>query len=200
MEKEVKPTNAAPVNDANTVETEVVAQSSFAAIIAKMLRKDNCKKINGLKVKSVTVTDKDSFIAVNLSLMTKIPGYVQVLTEDGDPTGEYRKGMSNVVYSTNFAISGAFKNDENLAFVGNSAANNPSALVPVLAGATIDIIQEFVPAGTEYVNPFTTRENPTPTVFEHDAIINHIVKITLGKVGERLLDRVLDKYADAFVI
>ncbi len=132
--------------------------------------------------------------------MSKIPGFVQVLTEDGDPTGQYKYGLTNVVYSTNFAISGAFKNDENLAFIGNAAANSPGALVPVLAGSTIDIIQESVKAGTEYVNPFTTRDNPVSTVFEHDTIINHIVGIKLGKVGEKMLDRILDKYAEAFVI
>lgn len=180
--------------------SEEVIRTSFSSIVANLLHKENCNKISGLKVISVTVTDKNTFIGVNMRLLSKIPRYVQVVAENGTPTGKYKRGLSNILYSTNFAIAVAFKNDENLAIFANLAAEQPASLIHLLLGATIDIIQEFVPAGTDYVNPFSIRKHPTPTVFENDAIINHIVKITLGTIGNKLLDRYLDKWADELII
>lgn len=172
--------------------SEVKENTSFSSIVANLLQKENCNKISGLKVISVTVTDKDTFNVVNLRLSSKIPGYVQVLAENGTPTGKYKLGLSSVIYTSNYGIADILKKDENLAFISILAVEQPASLIPLLVGATIDIIQEFVPAGTEYVNPFCIRDNQTAIVFTNDIIINHIVKITLGTSGNKLFDRYLE--------
>ena len=61
-------------------------------------------------------------------------------------------------------------------------------------GGTIDIIQQFVPVGEEYVNPFSS--NPEPMVFEHDVIINHIIGMKPGKRGLKFLDMYMEKMMD----
>ena len=179
---------------------EVGENTSFSSIAAKLLQKENCNKISGLKVISVTVTDRDTFSVVNLRLLSKIPGYVQVLAENGTPTGKYKSGLSNVIYISNYGIADILKKDENLAFISILAVEQPASLIHLLLGATIDIIQEFVPAGTEYMNPFHIHDNQTPIVFKNDIIINHIVKITLGTIGNKLINRYLDKLVDDLLI
>ena len=48
----------------------------------------------------------------------------------------------------------------------------------------MDVVQEDVTAGQEYINPFSTRSDVEPQVFQHDTIINHVVKFKLGKTGK----------------
>lgn len=204
MAKETKPVNAEVADVESNEELqevqEVVAKDNFAAICKRLLKSDNCSKITGIEVKTVTVNDDDERVKVNFSLKSKIPGFVQVFDADGDPTGEYKKGETSVIFSTSFAIGGVLKNNEELALAGNTAVTNPRTLVALLSGSKLDVIQQFVPANTPYTNPFTTKDNAETREYDHDIIINHIVKIELGIMGKKLLDKVLDRYVDAFVI
>lgn len=193
-----EPTGIAPENlEEEAVASEaVVSGDDFKKIVRDLLKEKDCKRFSGLKVKNVTLKDMDTYIRATLTLMSKVPGFVAVTDENGDPTGEYKQGLTNLIYTSSFAIAGILKNDEENAWLGNYIVNNPQGIGPLITGATIDVIQQFVPADTEYVNPFTTREYAEPIVNDHDMIIYHIVGLTLGKSGTKFADKMMEKVID----
>lgn len=195
---ETEETKVAPENSEEEIDSSenVVSGDDFKKIVRDLLKEKDCKRFSGLKVKNVTLTDKDTYIRATLTLMSKVPGFVAVNDESGNPTGEYKQGLTNLIYTSHFAIAGILKNDEENAWLGNYIVNHPQGIAPLITGATIDVIQQFVPADTEYVNPFTTREYSEPIVNDHDMIIYHIVGLTLGKSGVKFADKMMEKVID----
>lgn len=182
--------NVKGVDTTEAVETtndEILSNVNYKNIIKNLLA-DGCKKVSGLKIKNVNVTDKDSYTMVSITIASMIDGFV---SKDNGVT--YEKGKTNNIFTSTFAIAGALKEDEDLAWLANSINSKPEALTLILNGGSVDIIQQEVPAGTEYINPFTTKEDAEPIVYDHDIIINYIVSFHLGKTGQRMADRLADK-------
>lgn len=164
-----------------------VSDNGYQNIIKQMLASGG-KKLNGIRVKNVNATDKDNYTMISFSLASPIDGYV------ADPdTGVYTKGKTNTVFTSLYAIAGAMKEDEDLAFAANHVRDNPHVCNMIFNGGTVDIIQTEVPAGTPYYNPFTTQTNAEPLVYDHDIVINNIVRFKLGNKGKQILDRLVDK-------
>lgn len=163
-----------------------VGMSDYRNVIKKLIA-SGCKRINSVTIKNVNVTEQDNYDMVSMTLKNKIRGYVN----DGD--GNYSEGMTNLLFTSTYAIAGALKEDEELAWLGNRVLESPKLLELLLSGATIDILQQDVVAGEEYVNPFSTRLDAEPRVYDHDIIINYIVGFTLGKIGEKACDKLMDK-------
>lgn len=178
-------------------ELEVVAENQgtestldFDSAIKMLIAKGGVRK-NNLKIKNVTVTDKGKYTQVSLSLVPTVDGYIA-----GD-NGEFVLGQTDLVFTSSFAIAGTFKQDGDLAALANGIINKPETINYLVNGGTVDIIQLKVAANEEYINPFST--NPTPAKFDHDTIINHCVKFTLGKGGKVILDRIADQVAASFL-
>ncbi len=174
----------------------VVSGTDFKKIVADLIKNQGCKKLTGIRVKNVTLSQQENYLRASLTLMNKIPGFVPVRNEMGDIT-EYKQGLINVIYTSSFAISAILKNDEENAWLGNHIIAHPQGILPLLVGSTISVIQQYVSKDTEYVNPFTTREDAEPVTFEHDTIIYHIVDLTLGKSGQKFADKMMDKIVDS---
>jgi hypothetical protein len=184
-----------PEEEATPSET-VVSGADFKNIIIDLIKNKGCKKISGLRVKNVTLKQQENYLRASLTLMNKIPCFVPVNDDNGDVV-EYKQGLVNVIYTSSFAIAAILKNDEENAWLGGHIIKHPQGILPLLVGSTISVIQQFVPEGTEYVNPFTTREDADPIPFDHDTIIYHIVDITLGKSGVKFADKMMDKVVDS---
>jgi hypothetical protein len=190
------------MNDLENVVESVVTQQVEASDVApvagvinshveaiKTLLANGGKRINGVRIKNVNVTEKDNYTMVSFTLANPVRGFV---TEDGGIT--FKEGTTTTIFTSLFAIGGIMKEDEDLSWMANSLAEHPAALNLVLNGATIDIIQQDVPAGTIIRNPFSTRGDQASTnVYDHDIIINHIIKFKLGRVGEKMSERFADK-------
>lgn len=191
MAKNVKPMEVSEkeveekVND-DFASDEVDANVDYRNII-KHLIASGCKRIESNKIKNVNFTEKDNYTMISFTLIKPIRGFV---SEDGGIT--YKEGLTNVVFTSSYAIAGAFKEDEELGWMANSILENPKALNLILNGATIDIIQQEFAAGEEIVNPFSSKESVSGP-YDHDVIINHIVGYKLSKVGQRMSDRLADK-------
>ena len=151
-----------------------VQQSTYQEAI-KTLLASGAKKITGLKVKNVNFTEKDNYDMVSFTLSSKI------------------KGLTNIIFSSTYAIAGAMKEDEELSWMANYLIEHPKALPIIFNGATIDIIQKEVKEGEEYKNVFSTRDNVDPVTFDHAVIINNIIKFKLGKAGQIGASRLMDK-------
>lgn len=153
-------------------------------VIVKLL-KDGGKKVNNLVVKNITITPQERYIRVALTLDKKIEGYVQNVE-----TGVFEKGETNIIFVSLYSIVSVLKDNDVACIIAPQVLENPKALNIVLSRAKINIIQESISAGVEYVNPWSN--NAEPTTFDHDAIINHIIDI---EPSEYAISKI-DKYAE----
>lgn len=165
---------------------QIANNDSYKDIIKKMLS-NGCKRINSITIKNVNFTEKDNYTMVSFTLKTPIRGYIM------DENGEYKLGMTNTLFTSLFAITGTLKEDEELGWMANALLESPQALNLILNGATVDIIQQDIPQGVEYYNPFSTKAEVDAAVYDHDIIINHIIGFKLGKMGEKMSMRLADK-------
>lgn len=180
-----KPEVAPQGNEQET--TEEVVSGTFAEIVKALQKK--CGKAITRTVKNFNFEILDNYTRFSFTLREPIKAYVNNIETD-----EYELGKSTVVFSSAYAFAGMLKENDDLAFVANDTIINPKLVSLLTIGGTIDIIQQFVPVGEEYVNPFSS--NPEPIVFEHDVIINHIVGMKPGKTGLKFLDKYMDKMMD----
>lgn len=173
-----------------TQEVEVTnPQMSFEkttkTVISGLIEK-GAKRINNLVVKNVNTTDNGTYTMVSFTINGKIPGFVN----DGE--GNYVEGHTSVIYSSLYAIVGTLKESADLAWLANPVLKNPKALPLLLSGAKLSVVQHRIKAGEAYTNPFSTREDLTPNVYDHDVIINYVVGIELSAVGNRMADKLAD--------
>ena len=164
--------------------TESMQLSVYDKIVADLIKKNKLYK--NYKIKSCKCTPKENYNLISFTLDKKIKGYT------ANDNGEFVENDVNLIFTSNFAISGAIRENENLAWLRNIITDNPRLTELLLIGATIDIIQETVVAGEEYKNPFSTYLENT-TYFDHDTYINHVINIRLSKQGEKVANALMDK-------
>lgn len=152
-------------------------------VIAQLL-KQGATVVKGATIKNVTVTPQQEYVRLGFTLDKEVDGY-------RENNGVYEPAKVNVIFVSAFTIASLLKDDDNAAWSANHLIKHPDALGMVLSRAKIDIIQEKVAAGTEYKNPFASEDSAT-TVFDHDAIINHVSSLTLGEFGTKRLERLAD--------
>lgn len=167
--------------------TEETSEVSYKNVIKNLIAA-GCKRINSIRIKNVNTTDKENYTMVSFTLDTAIRGYIST---DGGVS--YQEGKTNTLFTSSYAIVGAMKEDEELSWMANALLANPTAFNLILNGSRVDIVQQEVAAGEEYVNPFSTRTDIDPQVYDHDIIINHIIGFKLGKSGLKMADRLADK-------
>ena len=169
---------------ANEANVEITGYQS----IIKKLKSTGCKLLSGLMIKNVNFTEEDNYTRVSFTLNRPVRGYV---TDDNGET--WKEGVTNIVFTSLYGIVGALKEDEELSWMSNTLLNNPKVLNLIFNGATINILQQDVVAGEEYTNPFSTRTDTPVQIYDHDIIINHIIKFKLNKTGEKMADKLADK-------
>ena len=177
-------------NEVTTVEQTVqvdVTSNTYQDAIKNLLL-NGAKKLTNIRIKNVNFSEKDNYTMVSFTLSNPIRGYVS-----NDNGNSYEEGMTNTIFTSLYAIVGALKEDDELSWMANALLENPKALNLIFNGSTIDIIQQDISAGEEFVNPFSTRTNPDVQVYDHNLIINHIIKFKLSKVGLRMADKLADK-------
>lgn len=148
--------------------------------IIEQLLKQGSKMVKNVIIKNVTITPMENYVRVGLTLDRPISGY----TADAD--GNYTLGETKVIFVSLFSIAANLRDNEEASFAVNHMIKKPTASEVLLNGATIDIIQESVKAGSEYHNPWS--EGDTIVTFDHDTLINHVVNLRLTKRSVTLLD------------
>lgn len=176
-----------PQETVETPEVNEMTESSVRDIIRNLIA-DGATRINRLKIKNVNY-DKDyedkNHIRVTITLDRKVPGYVSIMDNNGNITG-YEKGMTNLIYTSTFALAAVLKENEDFSWLANHIVDKPKALTLIFNGATIDVLQREFPKGTPVVNPFSTNSNKEWPIYDHDITVNDVINITLGKTGERM--------------
>lgn len=182
----VEQVNVQVENGAENTSNEMI-NVSYQNCIKKLIA-TGCKRINSVRIKNVNFTEKDNYTMISFTLSTPIRGFV---SNDNGIT--YQEGMTNTLFTSLYAIVGAIKEDDELGWMANALLDNPQALNLIFNGGSIDILQQEIVAGEQFTNPFSTRNDSTVQVYDHDVIINHIIGFKLGKTGEKMAARFADK-------
>ena len=164
---------------AEQVSDETAKGKTYTEIVKGLIAK-GWKRRNALKVRNVNCTEKDNYTMVTFSVVPPIPGYI--LDEE---SGEYVLGVTNNVYSSSYAVSGAMKEDEEMSWLANSIVDKPKFINALFNGGEIDILSREISAGEEYSNPFGNAE---PQTFDHDTIVNLIIGLRPGKNGVKTIE------------
>lgn len=162
-------------------------QRTYREIVRELLA-NGARKINKLKVKNINFTEKENYTAVGITFTTKVPGFT---SNDNGMT--YEKGMTNTIFVSLFSLVSVIKENEDLAWMGNKLSETPNILPLIFCGAELSIMQREYAAGTEVVNPFSTRTDVVAPVYDHDIIVNDVVDIELGTTGKKMADKLADK-------
>ena len=160
--------------------------------VIELLAKNGAKTIKGLKIRNVNTKIEEEYIRVSLTLDKEVDGYVSK-----PDTTEFEKGKTNVVFLSLYSITAILKESDDYAFLASYVLEHPNTIKVLLSGAFIDIMQEEVAEGQEYVNPWSS-DNKT-TLFDHSTIINHLINIKLGPLGDKTVERVFDKMIESTI-
>lgn len=152
--------------------------------VVEQLLKQGSQLVKNLIVKNVTVTPKENYIRLCLTLDKPVKGYVS------DDDGNYILKESKFIYVSLFSIAAVLRDNEYASFAVNHIIKKPSSVEVLINGARINIIQQSIKAGEEYVNLWSN--NDTVQVFDHDSLINHVIDITLNQRSINLLDKLAD--------
>lgn len=144
------------------------------------LLKAGAKRINGLKVRNVTISREESYTRIGLSTDTEIDGFLS------DENGVYTPGKTTLVFVSSYSIASQFKDNDDTAFAANHIVEHPEALQVLLSRATFDVIQETVKAGDSWKNPWS--DSGDERTYDHDTIINHVINIRLSSMGNKMLE------------
>lgn len=166
-------------------------KSSYEQIVQNLIKQPDNIYYRNVKVKTAKVTKKDTYFMVSLSVVKDLRAMV------ANTDGVFQESTRNIIFTTNFTLGGVIKNTDNISWIANRLVENADVFEAVLAGSRIDIINEPIHAGEEYVNPFSSRRDGT--VFEHDTFINHIVGIHVStETAEDIRDAKREMIKDMF--
>lgn len=175
------------------ITASAVVTDNFEAIVAKLSASKENKTYRGLKVRNVIVNlDNDELPRITLVVNSDIDGYIE-------KDGAYVAGKTHNVFTSAFALAAVLKENEETAMMANYIVRNPKVAETLFSGATINLIQIPVKANTEYRNPFTTKTDAEAYVSDHDWISNLVVAVKLGAVGNKVIDRLIDRMVDGMM-
>ena len=187
------PVDDAPVDDAPVVE-DVTANffDQFASddsdveksrdeIISELVKKPNVKKLTGLHIKNVVTNTTKDVPFLTFVLKEFIIGDTRSATTDAFGVPEVVLGRTHNAVVSAYAVSAVMKDSPRTAMFAQRVAEGADVANVLFAGGTMDILMEYVAAGEAYVNPFGRAT--TPTVFEREHVLVHVIGLTMGEVG-----------------
>ncbi len=146
-------------------------------------------RVNNLQVLNVNVTPQETeggdWVRVAITLDSEVHGYTQNLD------GTYSDNGTNVIFVSLFSIVSALRTIPERSFICNHVLEHIDAIKVILAGAKIDIIQEKVSEGEQYVNPWSNKTEPKS--INHDNYYNHVINIKLANFADIMMIEVAKK-------
>ena len=184
----VEPEAAAPVENAAEVSffdqfsnEEAEQEKTREDIVAELLLRPNVKKLTGLHIRNVVTNTTKDVPFLTFVLKEWIIGDTRGTSTDAFGVPEIVLGKTHNAVVSAYAVSAVMKDSPKTAVFAQRVAGGSDVANILFAGGTIDLLMEYVAAGEEYVNPFATAS--TPTVFDRDHVIVHVLAIKLGEAG-----------------
>lgn len=181
------PVDAAPVSffDQFADNGETV-EKTREDIVAELLLRPNVKKLTGLHIRNVVTNTSKDVPFLTFVLKEFVIGDTRGASTDAFGVPEIVLGKTHNAVVSAYAVSAVMKDSPKTAVFAQRVAEGSDIANILFAGGTIDLLMEYVAAGEEYANPFATAS--TPTVFDRDHVIIHVLAINMGEAG-------LDAYA-----
>ena len=165
----------------SAVTEQNVASSYDEKLKALLSDKDN-RVYRNIRIRNITKREKTGdWENITLVLDGMIPGYIR------QDDGTWKKGMTNNLYTTSYAIAGILKENDEVAAVANKISEHPEMIPLVLNGAVISVVQTDVAKDEAYTFPFSTRDRKEKYTRDHDWIANNIFNVNLGKAGKNFM-------------
>lgn len=150
-------------------------------IVKEILREGvrDCDDVTRTIMYLNSITEKEGeYGDYNLGTLTidkPIDGFIA--EDDGFGGTRYVPGDQDMImFITNTFIS-TLRNDPELASVYNKIKKDNDLLYKVCPGTRVKMLIEYVPANTDWYNPFSRKRNPTPKNYDHDWVAAMIYKI-----------------------
>lgn len=182
----VQPTESVNVDIfAQFMNDDAAIDKSREDIIKELLASGKAKRLNGLTVKNVVATRFDTHTLLTFVVKEFVIGDTRDANEvDAFGQPVVKLGKTHNVQTSSYAVAGVMKDNPKLAIFATDVVDTPQLANMLFAGANIDVVMQYVPANTEYVNPFAS--NAEAVTFDRDKMIHHIVSLNLGEVGQDL--------------
>ena len=184
----VEPEATAPVENASEVSffdqfsnEEAEQEKTRDDIVAEMLLKPNVKKLSGLHIRNVVTNTTKDVPFLTFVLKEWIIGDTRGTSTDAFGIPEIVLGRTHNAVVSAYAVSAVMKDSPKTAVFAQRVAEGADVANVLFAGGTIDLLLEYVAAGEEYANPFAAAA--TPTVFDRDHVIVHVLALNLGEAG-----------------
>ena len=149
--------------------------------MAELLLQPNVKKLTGLHIKNVVTNTSRDIPFLTFVLKEWIIGDTRGTTMDAFGIPEVVLGKTHNAVVSAYAVSAVMKDSPKTAMFATRVAEGSDVANVLFAGGTMDILMEYVAAGNEYINPFSRAA--TPTVFDRDHVLVHVLSLTMGEVG-----------------
>ena len=159
--------------------------SKFSKAVSALRKADGIKVINDLKIVNVTISVKERYTQIALTLDDDVPQYIK--TEDSN---EFMLSSNNVIFTTLYSLNAMLRENDDAITLVDYFANHKQALASVLIGSKIDVIQQTVDDKV-YHNYFTDEDIERED--DYTTIYNHIVDIHFSKKAMASLDKLNDK-------
>ena len=183
----VNPPVDAPVDDAKVSffdqfsNEEDIQEKTREDIVAELLLRPNVKKLTGLHIRNVVTNTSKDVPFLTFILKEWIIGDTRGASTDAFGIPKIVLGRTHNAVVSAYAVSAVMKDSPKTAMFAQRVAEGADVANVLFAGGTMDILMEYVAAGEEYVNPFAAIG--TPTVFERDHVLVHVLALNLGEAG-----------------
>lgn len=157
-------------------------QQTFSEIVAGLIE-NGARRYTNLLIKDLKIVKEETYTRVTLHVEPSIPGMV---SRDKGMTWEI--GYTNHVFSSTYAIAAMFKEDQEKSWLAYTLVENPEAMIPIMCGGSLDIVQQKIESGTPYKNPFASEKISRSITFDRDTIINYVVGFHYGVSGQKYAD------------
>ena len=166
-----------------------------------LLDKKHFSRASNLNITNVVATAYHTYTMLTFVVKQFVFGTVyddKNLDEFGNPTAKL--GRSHNIFTSAYAVSAIMKNSAKQAIFASDVANMTAELpdgvpsrpitgrdniaIELFVGGTVDILCQYVPKGTPFVNPFNNKDEDAGKIFDTDKIIHHVIRLTLGEVGQ----------------
>lgn len=174
--------NAAPVSFFDQfADNGDTVEKTREDIVAELLLRPNVKKMSGLHIRNVVTNTSKDVPFLTFVLKEFVIGDTRGASTDAFGVPEIVLGRTHNAVVSAYAVSAVMKDSPKTAVFAQRVAEGSDVANILFAGGTIDLLMEYVAAGEEYVNPFATAS--TPTVFDRDHVIVHVLAINMGEAG-----------------
>ena len=153
-------------------------------IFAELI-KQGATEVKNLVVKNLYVTNKGEYSLLTFKVNKDIKG-----VDNSDD--EYKLvDNSRTLFCYDHDVMRVINEMPQLALFKRMIQTEPSVLETVLAFAKIDVVQVVIPANTEFISPFSGKEN---AIRDYDSVRTYIKSIELGEEGESFVAGLRKEY------